>query len=186
MANPYKSALKKYASKERLPKAVRDNIDALEAYYAEKYVDINKYNPVVCDLIVDLMSQGFSITAACGEIGLSRDTVYQWANAHEALAYALKHGQAKRVAHLERSLHAAAAEGNAAGVRAAESALRGADPIWNPHIRQQVDAVVTHAPTEFNEELRGALDAVAAKLSGNFTLPSSPALAPAMKDEDEP
>lgn len=184
MANPYKSALKKYASRERLPKAVRDNIDALEAYYAEKYIDINKYNPVVCDLIVDLMSQGFSITAACGEIGLSRDTVYQWANAHEALAYALKHGQAKRVLYLERSLHAAAAEGNAAGVRAAESALRGADPIWNPHIRQQVDAVVTHAPTELNEELRGALDAVAAKLAGNFTQPV-PALASAECDEDD-
>lgn len=54
-----------------------------------------KYDPKFCEDVIEYMSLGFSATAAAGYIGVSRATLYKWADEHEEFMDALKTGQAK-------------------------------------------------------------------------------------------
>ena len=53
------------------------------------------YDPAYCDQIVDYLSNGYSVTAFAGSIGVARSTVYKWADEHPLFSDALKTGQAK-------------------------------------------------------------------------------------------
>ena len=44
------------------------------------------YDPAFCDEIVEFCSQGFSITAYAGSIGVSRRTITEWTTVHEAFS----------------------------------------------------------------------------------------------------
>lgn len=58
----------------------------------------------VGDQIIDMMGRGYSLTATCGELGIYRQRVYEWAEEDQDLADALKMGKQKRVLKLEADL----------------------------------------------------------------------------------
>jgi transposase len=80
------------------------------------------------------MSHGYSLTAAAGAIGLSRELVYRWSDEHPDFNDAVEIGKCARVYSLERDLLYAP---NATVVRARIFALRNAAPHeWqdNPEV----------------------------------------------------
>jgi hypothetical protein len=54
----------------------------------------SKYSPDYCSEVVIFLSEGHSVTAFAGHIGVSRATVFNWANEHSEFLDALKAGQA--------------------------------------------------------------------------------------------
>ncbi len=54
--------------------------------------------------VADVMGRGFSLSAYAGEIGVSRSTVDAWRAAYPVFAEAVRVGQARRTAKLERDL----------------------------------------------------------------------------------
>lgn len=63
-----------------------------------------KYDPAYCGQVVAYMGEGMSLTAFAGSIDVARSTVNLWVNEHPEFSDAVKIGQAKRVAYLERRL----------------------------------------------------------------------------------
>lgn len=39
---------------------------------------MSKYDPAMCDKVIELMSQGASKVEVCAELGISRETLYDW------------------------------------------------------------------------------------------------------------
>lgn len=160
-----------YKSKLRWkPKPLPADIEELERFKVEKFR--GSYHPDMCDHIIRLMAQGHSVSAVAGFLGIAKDTLFTWVNQREALAHAVRIGQGLRVAFLEKLGREYAEIGNHAGVTWCNYMLRSADQTYRnsgPLIEQHVS--VTNAPVvvEFNNEVRGALDELAARLAGNFT-----------------
>lgn len=74
-----------------------------------------KYDPAMCDSIIEFMEDGYSVTAFAGHIRVSRATVYKWADEHPEFLDALKTAQAIAGLWWEDRLRdcAAKGEGNA-------------------------------------------------------------------------
>ena len=53
-----------------------------------------KYDPAYCDEIIEVCSQGHSITGFAGKIGVDRDTISEWAKVHPEFSVALKRAKA--------------------------------------------------------------------------------------------
>lgn len=70
-----------------------------------------KYNPEYCDVAVEYMRDGYSVTALAGHIGVARSTVFKWASEHEDFSDALKTGQALAALWWEDCLRTVAKEG---------------------------------------------------------------------------
>lgn len=64
----------------------------------------SKYSEAYCSEVIDCMGRGFSLTAFAGEIGVSRETVYEWARVHPEFSDAVKRAKAKRLRFLEERL----------------------------------------------------------------------------------
>lgn len=64
----------------------------------------SKYKPAMCDEIISLMNDGLSLTAAAAELGICRETVYDWEREIPEFSYAVKLGRSKRTLKLERDL----------------------------------------------------------------------------------
>lgn len=62
------------------------------------------YKPEYCELIVKKMGEGYSVMAFAGLIGVSRETVYNWAKEHPEFFNALKAAQAACAARWEKIL----------------------------------------------------------------------------------
>ena len=71
----------------------------------------SKYDPAYCDQVILCLSQGHSVTAFAGEIGVARATVFNWANENPEFLDALKVGQALATKFWERILVQVAAKG---------------------------------------------------------------------------
>lgn len=63
-----------------------------------------KYDEAFGERIVELMSEGLSLTAAAAELNVHRDTIYAWADTHPEFSDSKKLGSAKRQLFLERRL----------------------------------------------------------------------------------
>lgn len=74
-----------------------------------------KYDPAFCDEVLPFMQQGYSTTALAGHLGVSRQTLYDWMDAHPDFLDAVKEGQAASAIWWENCLrdNAAKGEGNA-------------------------------------------------------------------------
>lgn len=64
----------------------------------------SSYNPDHCERVVEFLSDGYSLQAFAGEIGVSRSTVYKWMDEHEAFSDAVKIAQAKSALAWEKRL----------------------------------------------------------------------------------
>lgn len=51
-----------------------------------------KYNPKYCDTVIKEMSEGASLTEVAGELGICKDTLYQWQKEHSEFSDAIKKG----------------------------------------------------------------------------------------------
>lgn len=69
------------------------------------------YDPKYCDAVKEFLAGGYSVTAFAGDIGVSRATIFNWANEHPEFLDALKEGQAAAVKWWEGALHVVAKEG---------------------------------------------------------------------------
>jgi hypothetical protein len=63
-----------------------------------------KYDPAYCEEVIGLMSQGLSLTAFAGHIGVARSTINEWMAAHPDFSEATRVGQAARTLCLEKTL----------------------------------------------------------------------------------
>lgn len=53
------------------------------------------YKPAYCDEAIAHLGEGFTLTSFAGIVGASRQTVYDWADAHPEFLDAIKKGRAK-------------------------------------------------------------------------------------------
>jgi hypothetical protein len=63
-----------------------------------------EYRPEYCQLVIDYMAQGYSLTAFAGHIRQSRETVYRWTQAHSDFSDAVSRARGARVTALEAKL----------------------------------------------------------------------------------
>jgi hypothetical protein len=63
-----------------------------------------QYRPEYCQLVIERMGQGVSLTAFAGSIGVSKNAVYEWIRAHAAFGDAVSRARPARVLWLETKL----------------------------------------------------------------------------------
>jgi hypothetical protein len=74
----------------------------------------SKYDPEFCEVMISAMeTEGLSLGAVAGLIGVSRDTLYEWATVHPEFSYAKKMGEAKAQLFWERKNVSLANNGSA-------------------------------------------------------------------------
>lgn len=71
----------------------------------------SKYSDAYCNEVIGFLAGGHSVTAFAGHIGVSRSTVFKWAEENKEFSDALKVGQAKATALWETVLLKVASEG---------------------------------------------------------------------------
>lgn len=52
-----------------------------------------KYNPLLCDKLPDLFSEGTTIVGVCVKLGISRECYYNWKKEHPEFAKAAEAGE---------------------------------------------------------------------------------------------
>jgi hypothetical protein len=118
----------------------------------------SEYSPEIGQALMTIMGQGYSLTAAAGEIGLSREMVEKWRALSPDLEIAIQRGNAMRTRKLECDFLTAP---NAAFVQSRRIALLNAAPAdW--HARPS-------APS--NEEQESPLTMLAKELMGTALRP---------------
>lgn len=77
-----------------------------------------KYRPEMCDVILEHLSLGYSLTAAAGKAGIHKDTAYEYIKKHPQFSDAVKDGRAAGMALWEKRLttQALKAPGNTAAI----------------------------------------------------------------------
>ena len=56
-----------------------------------------KYEPRFCDMVVEDMGKGYSLTAFAGLIGVNKDTLNEWMSVHPEFSDAVTRGKALRL-----------------------------------------------------------------------------------------
>jgi hypothetical protein len=87
-----------------------------------------KFLPEYCQLVVERMGQGFSLTAFAGSIGVATDTVYGWKATHSAFSEAVSRARAAQVLWLEQKLMRSMRSQDGVETKATLFALRNACP----------------------------------------------------------
>lgn len=85
----------------------------------------DEYKPEYCQLVIEAMSNGVSLTGFAGMIGQSRDAVYDWMGRHSEFSLAVSRARAARVLWWEQKLQRSR---KGAETTASIFALRNADP----------------------------------------------------------
>jgi hypothetical protein len=120
----------------------------------------SKYDPMFCELLIEHMSEGYSFESFAGEVRVDRDTVYEWANAHQEFSDAKKRGRALQLKANEKLIRDIAkfGDGNAT---AAIFILKNCHPKeWRD--RKELDLAPTKSMTD-EELLKEAEDILARK-----------------------
>lgn len=71
----------------------------------------SKYDPAYCQQLVEVMSQGYSLTAFASQIEVSRSTIGVWAQKHDDFSQAIGKGKAACAFWWETALRNAALTG---------------------------------------------------------------------------
>ena len=121
----------------------------------------SKYDPAFCEVVIDVMRQGYSKTAAAAEIGVDRGTLAAWAREHPEFHSAVRLAEGLRTKKLEADLLAAEA---GPVVTSRIFALKNAAPDeW----RDKVEHEHTHRYAEMtDEELAAELAALEGESDG--------------------
>lgn len=73
------------------------------------------FSPAYIEEVVTFCSEGYSLTAFAGEIGVDRASITRWAAEHEEFCIAVNKAKAKRAQWWERQARKVAAEGGPGG-----------------------------------------------------------------------
>lgn len=112
-----------------------------------------KYKPEYCEQVIEIMSQGLSLTAFAGKISVARSSINEWIDNHEEFSEAVRVGKAKRTLALEMGMLSA---DSGPAVTARMFALKNADPDeWRE--KQSLD---------LNHGLQDSLKEVLAEIDG--------------------
>jgi hypothetical protein len=124
----------------------------------------SEYRVEHCQLVIEFMGQGYSLTAFAGHIRVARDTVYEWVKRHSEFSDAVSRARAARITALETKLLRSR---KGAETSAAVFALKNADPLEWRDVRS-----VDHQHSMKVEELTDQqLHAIAAgRAGGNGTV----------------
>lgn len=112
----------------------------------------SRYKDSYCTEIVDFMGGGHSATAFAGEIGVSRDTLYEWRGKYPDFLEAMKVGQAKRVLFWERE-HINITRTGEGMIVGSIFALKNADPTDPEGYRDRHEIIGMPAPQAIDETL---------------------------------
>lgn len=85
----------------------------------------SEYRPEYCDMVIEAMSEGISLTGFAGMIRVARETVYRWMSVHREFSDAVARARGARVLWWERKLMRSR---KGAETTASIFALRNADP----------------------------------------------------------
>lgn len=58
----------------------------------------SKYDPAFCDMVIEAMREGYSLTGFAGQIGVARSTIGEWMNEFPDFSAACNAGKATRTA----------------------------------------------------------------------------------------
>ena len=61
-----------------------------------------KYKPEMCQQVIGFMAKGYSKEAAAAQIGVHRDTLYEWAKVHPMFSDAIKLAEGKSLLFWEK------------------------------------------------------------------------------------
>lgn len=70
------------------------------------------YDPIFCDQAVEFLTEGYSVAALAGHIGVARSTIYKWIEEHAEFSDAVKVGQAGAVLWWEKANRTLATTGD--------------------------------------------------------------------------
>lgn len=103
-----------------------------------------KYTPEIGVKILELMEQGLSLFAACGEVNVGRTTAYEWISRHPEFASLIELAKQKRQNFLERRLMNDSATGPMA--TSTIFALKNASADWREDLQSkvQIDQTINH------------------------------------------
>ncbi|MDE2096560.1 MAG: hypothetical protein KGL39_04880 [Patescibacteria group bacterium] len=107
----------------------------------------SSFSDAYCEEAISFMGCGYSLTAFAGEIGVSRETVYEWERTIPEFSDAIKKARAKRVWCLEKRL--LKADATKAEVTTSIFALKNACPQeWREKI--ELDQTVKHEIADYD------------------------------------
>ena len=101
-----------------------------------------KYNPKYCDMLVEHMSEGASVTSFAAEIDVARSTINEWAANHPEFSEALSRGKAKCAAWWERAGRQSALEGTGTATMIVFGLKNMSAEDWRE--KQEVEQTTTH------------------------------------------
>jgi hypothetical protein len=97
----------------------------LPAHLARPVGRPTEYQPEYCELVIEKMGQGYSLTAFAGSIRVAKETVYRWIKEYSEFSDAVSRAKPARLTSLETKLLRSR---KGAETTAAIFALRNADP----------------------------------------------------------
>lgn len=83
-----------------------------------------KYDESYCQVAIDFMGQGYSLTALAGHLGVAKSSIYEWMSANPEFSSAISMARTGRVLALERDM---LTSDNNAVINARKFALINAD-----------------------------------------------------------
>jgi len=96
-----------------------------------------KYKPEYCQEAIKYMSNGYSVTAFAGHIGVARSTVFKWAEENPAFSDALKAAQAMAAMWWEDTLREVARTGQGNASAAIFGVKNRSNEDWRDKIEQE-------------------------------------------------
>lgn len=134
----------------------------------------SEYRPEYCELVIEKMAEGLSLTAFAGFIRVSRDTVYEWIKRHPAFSDAVSRANPTRVLWWELKLQRSR---KGAETTASMFALKNACPDeWRD---------VKHTQTDVNVRIESLTDAQLYAIAGQSSGASDVIEGEFTREEDE-
>ena len=128
------------------------------------------YRPEYCDLVIEDMAQGYSLTAFAGRLRVSRETIYEWMKQHVEFSDAVNRARPARTRAGENMLLHAEKGAEAA---AAIFLLKNADPVEWKEVREVKHAHTMKLQQLTDEELHALIREKAGQqgdvIDGDFT-----------------
>ena len=100
------------------------------------------YREAYCDDIIDFLTNGHSLAAFAGHIGVSRDTLYEWMKTQPEFAEAVKRAQAKSILWWERRILELAQTGQGSAAAITFGLKNRAPEEWRDKVHAEVSGTV--------------------------------------------
>ena len=102
-----KKVTKKATSKKKVTKKVAEGRAQRKKVLAKAKKPVGRpseYDPKFCEVVIEKMAEGYSKEATAGFIGISKHTLYRWAEAHPEFSDAISIGESQSQLHWEECL----------------------------------------------------------------------------------